>query len=61
MPQALGCKEVVAISRTCHKKEDTMKMGADRFIATDEGKDWAKHNANSLDLIISTVSSPKCR
>lgn len=36
-----------------------MKMGATKFIATDEDKDWATHNANSLDLIISTVSSPK--
>ena len=59
MSKALGSKEVVAISRTSHKKEDAMKMGADKFIATDEDKDWAKHNANSLDLIISTVSSPK--
>ena len=36
-----------------------MKMGATKFIATDEDKDWATHNAMSLDLIISTVSSPK--
>ena len=32
-------------------------MGADRFIATGEGKDWAKKNAGSIDLIVSTVSS----
>lgn len=36
-----------------------MKMGATKFIATDEDKEWATHNARSLDLIISTVSSPK--
>lgn len=36
-----------------------MKMGATKFIATDEDKDWAKHNERSLDLIVSTVSSPK--
>ena len=36
-----------------------MKMGATKFIATDEDKDWATHNAMSLDLIVSTVSSPK--
>ncbi len=35
-----------------------MKMGADHFIATGEDKDWAKHNSRSLDLIISTVSTP---
>ena len=36
-----------------------MKLGADEFISTDEDKDWAKHHAGSLDLIVSTVSSPK--
>ena len=32
-------------------------MGATNFIATNEDKDWATHHANSLDLIISTISS----
>ena len=36
-----------------------MKMGATKFIATDEDKDWATENARSLDIIVSTVSSPK--
>jgi alcohol dehydrogenase (NADP+) len=55
--KALGCDEVVAISRTNSKKEDALKMGATKFIATeDEG--WAKKNSRSLDLIVSTVSSP---
>lgn len=55
--KALGCDEVVAISRTNSKKEDAMKMGATKFIATeDEG--WNKANSRSLDLIVSTVSSP---
>ncbi|MCJ1476438.1 hypothetical protein MMC13_005104 [Lambiella insularis] len=57
--KALGCKEIVAISRTSTKKADAMKLGATGFIATDEDKDWATHHANSLDLIVSTVSSPK--
>ena len=35
-----------------------MKLGADHFIATNEDKDWATQNAGSLDLIVSTVSSP---
>ena len=55
----LGCEKVVAISRTNAKKADAMKMGADDFIATDEDKDWATMHALSLDLIVSTVSSPK--
>ena len=55
----MGCDEIVAISRSSGKKEDAMKMGATGFIATDEDKDWARHHANSLDLIVSTVSSPK--
>lgn len=29
-----------------------------KYIATDDDKDWAKNNARSLDLIVSTVSSP---
>ncbi|RAL58363.1 hypothetical protein DID88_006043, partial [Monilinia fructigena] len=46
-------------SRTAVKKEDALKMGATSFIATDEEPDWTIKYANSLDLIISTVSSPK--
>lgn len=34
-----------------------MKMGATKFIATGEDKDWAQQNAGSLDLIVSTISS----
>jgi D-arabinose 1-dehydrogenase-like Zn-dependent alcohol dehydrogenase len=56
--KALGCDEVVAISRTSSKAADAKKMGADRFIATDEDEGWAKKNSRSLDLIVSTVSSP---
>jgi alcohol dehydrogenase (NADP+) len=57
--KALGASKVVAISRTSTKKEDATKMGADHFIATDESKDWMTKNAGTLDLIVSTVSSPK--
>ncbi len=56
--KALGSDKVVAISRSSSKKEDAMKMGADDFIATSEDKEWATHHAHSLDLIVSTVSSP---
>jgi len=34
-----------------------MKMGATKFIAIEE-KGWNKANSRSLDLIVSTVSSP---
>ncbi|KUJ18040.1 GroES-like protein [Mollisia scopiformis] len=55
--KALGCDEVVAISRSTSKKEDAMKIGATKFIATEEAG-WNKKNSSSLDLIVSTVSSP---
>ncbi|KAL2430389.1 NADP-dependent alcohol dehydrogenase 6 [Exophiala dermatitidis] len=57
--KALGCDKIVAISRTSSKKEDALKMGATDFIATDEEEDWATKHAGTLDLIVSTVSSPK--
>lgn len=57
--KALGCKSIVAISRTSGKKEDAMKMGATGFLATDEDPSWAKKARGTLDLIVCTVSSPK--
>ncbi|KAF1986213.1 GroES-like protein [Aulographum hederae CBS 113979] len=57
--KALGADKVVAISRTRSKESDAKQMGADDFIATDEDKDWAKTHRQTLDLIVSTVSSPK--
>lgn len=57
--KALGADRVVAISRKANKKEDALKLGADAYIATDDDPDWVKDNAQSLDLIISTVSSSK--
>lgn len=56
--KALGADSVTAISRSDTKKEDAMKLGADKYIATNDDKDWATHHARSLDLIVSTVSSP---
>ncbi|PGH34018.1 alcohol dehydrogenase (NADP+) [[Emmonsia] crescens] len=56
--KALGCDHIIAISRTSAKKAEALGgLGADKFIATDEDKGWAKTHARSLDLIISTVSS----
>lgn len=56
--KALGADKVVAISRGRTKEEDARKLGADDFIATSE-EGWEKKHASSLDLIISSVSSPK--
>ncbi|EME44936.1 hypothetical protein DOTSEDRAFT_70852 [Dothistroma septosporum NZE10] len=56
--RALGADKVVAISRNLKKKDDALKMGADEMIATEE-EGWETKHANSLDVIVSTVSSPK--
>jgi D-arabinose 1-dehydrogenase-like Zn-dependent alcohol dehydrogenase len=56
--KALGCTEIVAISRSSSKKEDALKMGATGFIATDEDRDWASKHAGTLDLIVSTGKCP---
>lgn len=57
--KALGADKVIGISRRNDKKADVLSLGADQYIATAEDEDWAKTNARSCDLIISTVSSPK--
>jgi alcohol dehydrogenase (NADP+) len=57
--KAMGADEVVGISRKKSKESDVLKLGANRYISTDEDKDWAKKNVRSLDLITCTVSSPK--
>lgn len=56
--KAMGADKVVAISRNDSKKSDALQMGADDLIATGE-EGWNEKNKNSLDVIISTVSSPK--
>lgn len=56
--KALGSDAVVAISRRRNKVDDATAMGATNYIATSEDEKWARKHARSLDLIISTVSSP---
>lgn len=34
-------------------------MGADAYVATDDDPKWVSRHANTLDLIVSTVNSPK--
>ncbi|KAL8710665.1 MAG: hypothetical protein Q9225_007255 [Loekoesia sp. 1 TL-2023] len=57
--KAMGCKSVVAFSRSGSKQEDALKLGADEYIAMAEQRDWAKQYASTLDLIICTVSDPQ--
>jgi alcohol dehydrogenase (NADP+) len=57
--KAMGADKVVAISRKAGKREDAIKLGAHRYIATDDDENWAESNARSLDLLICTVSSEK--
>jgi D-arabinose 1-dehydrogenase-like Zn-dependent alcohol dehydrogenase len=57
--KALGADRVAAISRKSSKKDEALALGADRYIATDDDSDWAAKNSRTLDLMISTVSSPK--
>ncbi|TGO26387.1 hypothetical protein BPAE_0060g00020 [Botrytis paeoniae] len=57
--KALGADKVVGISRKANKRDDVLKLGADKYIATDEEADWAKGHARSLDLIVCTVSFTK--
>jgi alcohol dehydrogenase (NADP+) len=56
--KAMGCEKVVAISRRRNKVEDAKAMGATDYIATSEDAKWARTHSRTLDLIISTVSSP---
>lgn len=56
--KALGADKITAISRSSTKKNDALKLGADEYVATQDDTDWATHHARSLDLIVSTVSSP---
>lgn len=56
--KAMGCDKVVAISRSRSKAKDAAAMGADEFIATSEDEKWERKHSRSLDLIVSTVSSP---
>ena len=56
--KALGASRIVAFSRKADKRQDALKMGADEYVATDEDGDWSSKHANSLDLVVSTVSSP---
>lgn len=57
--KALGADKVVGISRNSNKRADALKLGAHEYVATEEDSDWTGKHAQTLDIIISTVSSPK--
>ncbi|KAF3020572.1 hypothetical protein E8E14_008749 [Neopestalotiopsis sp. 37M] len=57
--KALGADRVVAFSRTDDKRQDALRLGADELVAT-QADGWASQHQQTLDLIISTVSSSKC-
>lgn len=57
--RALGADAVVGISRRESKRQEALDLGCTDYIATEDDKDWETKHARKLDLIISTVSSPK--
>lgn len=59
--RALGASEVVGISRRESKRQEALDLGCTDYIATADEEGWETKHMRSLDLIISTVSSPKVR
>lgn len=57
--KALGADKVVAISRSGSKRDDALKLGATDYIAMGEDKEWSTKYANTLDIIINTMSTPE--
>jgi D-arabinose 1-dehydrogenase-like Zn-dependent alcohol dehydrogenase len=57
--KALGADYTVVIGRNDSKREDALKLGADKYVATNDEKNWATENARSVDLLVSSVSSAK--
>ncbi|KAK9481151.1 chaperonin 10-like protein [Lipomyces japonicus] len=55
---ALGCDNVVAVSRSRSKEVDVKVMGANKIIATQE-ENWDVNNAATLDLIVCTANDPE--
>ncbi|OAK96298.1 GroES-like protein [Phaeosphaeriaceae sp. SRC1lsM3a] len=57
--KALGVDKIIAISRKAEKAEDALKLGADAYVATDDGPNAFAEHARTLEIIISTISSAK--
>lgn len=56
LAKAMGA-EVYAFSRGHSKREDSMKLGADHYIAMLEDKGWTAQYSNALDLLVVCSSS----
>lgn len=56
--KAMGA-EVWAFSRRSNKRDDSLKLGADYYIATSEEKDWEQSMIHKLDLVLVCASSLK--
>lgn len=56
--KALKAQLIVAISRRRFKAQDSLDLGADKYIATMDDDDWQRQNYGSLDIIMVTASSP---
>ncbi|CCF57148.1 hypothetical protein KAFR_0C01550 [Kazachstania africana CBS 2517] len=54
--KAMGA-EVYAFSRSDSKKEDSLKLGADHYIATKDDEGWEEKYYNTLDLVVVCASS----
>ena len=55
--KAMGTTSVIGISRKASKKQDTLDLGADDSIATDEDENWGSKWATKFDILISTNGS----
>lgn len=58
--RAMGADQVIAISRREGKRAQALQLGADDYLATEDGgKGWFKKYYGQLDLLISTVASSR--
>ncbi|KAF2274228.1 putative zinc-binding alcohol dehydrogenase [Westerdykella ornata] len=57
--KALGADYIVVIGRNSNKKDDALKLGADKYVATNDEENWVKENSRSVDLLVSSASSSK--
>jgi alcohol dehydrogenase (NADP+) len=55
--KALGYEHIMAFSRRPDKFENALRLGADRYVATEFETDWVSKYDGQLDVLLSTVSS----
>lgn len=54
--KALGAK-VVAFSRSSSKRQDSLDLGADDYVATGEDTDWTSKYEREFDIVLNCASS----